>query len=100
MANDVHNETIVDVLSWAGVKEFISIVLQYILEHAEMRNKQAFFEFVTIDISPEIGSEVMTLAEQLRQEGKLENQLEIAKRLLAEKVEFAFISKITGLSLE
>lgn len=45
----------------------------------------------------------MTLAEQLRAEGRIEGRLEseyeIAKRLLSERLELQFIAKITGLPI-
>jgi predicted transposase/invertase (TIGR01784 family) len=51
---------------------------------------------------------MMSIAEQLRQEGKLEglhegelkSKLKIAKRMLAENSAPVFIAKVTGLSLK
>lgn len=46
----------------------------------------------------------MSLATQLKEEGRLEGELnkerEIAKRMLEEGSELAFVVKVTGLSLE
>lgn len=90
-----------------GGKDYISIIFQYIYERAELKNEEAFFNLITTNISPEVGEEIMTLAEQMRQkgrlegfhEGKLKESIEITKRLLAENVELLFIAKVTGLSL-
>ncbi len=90
-----------------GGRDYIAIVLQYILERGELRDKQAFFELINHQISPEVGEKIMSLAEQLKAEGRMEGRaegvekrnIEIAERLLAEKVELSFIQKITGLSL-
>jgi len=46
----------------------------------------------------------MSLAEQLKQEGRIEGELnkerEIAKRMLDEGSDPAFVAKVTGLSLD
>lgn len=74
-------------------------MLQYIYERAELKNKEAFFDLITTKISPDVGEKIMTLAEQMREEGKIEGETEIAKRLLNENLDLLFISKMTGLSL-
>lgn len=92
----------------SGGHEFVAIVLQYALERGELENKKAFFELINNQISADMGEKVMTLAEQLRaegrqeglQEGILEGKLEVAERLMQERVEISFIAKITGLPLE
>ena len=92
----------------SGGRDYISIVLQYILERGELRDKRAFFELINKEISPDVGEKIMSLAEQLKAEGSVEgqveeiqkNKIEIAERLLARKTELAFIAEITGLSLE
>lgn len=91
----------------AGGRNYISIVLQYIFERAELKDKEAFFDLINTRISPDVGENVMTLAEQFRQEGMqkgiekgtLNGKLETAKRLLKKNVEISFISEITDLSL-
>lgn len=107
-------------IAQSGGRHYVSVVLQYALERGELKNKQAFFELINTQISSEVGEKIMTLAEQLKaegraeglqtglqkgiqegvQKGKFEGKLEIAKRLLVEGVEIAFIAKITGISLE
>lgn len=42
----------------------------------------------------------MSLAEQLKEEGRIEKEREIAKRMLDEGAEPAFVAKVTGLSLD
>jgi len=87
----------------SGGRDYVAIVLQYVLERGELKDKQAFFELINAKISPEVGETIMSLAEQLKAEGKVEGKaerdIEIAKRLLAEGVDVAFIAKITGLSV-
>ncbi len=46
-----------------GGRDYIAIVLQYILERGELRDKQAFFELINHQISPEVGEKIMSLAE-------------------------------------
>jgi predicted transposase/invertase (TIGR01784 family) len=92
----------------SGGREYISVMLQYVLERGDLKDKPAFFELINQKISPEIGDEVMTLAERIRIEGKLEGiaegelkgKAEVAQSLLASGAELAFIAKITGLSLD
>ena len=88
----------------AGGRNFIAIVLQYLLERGELSDKEAFFELIDTQISHEVGEKIMSLAEQLKEEGRIEGELskekEIAKRLLDEGSDPAFVAKITGLSLD
>ena len=42
----------------------------------------------------------MSLAEQLKEEGKIEGKLEIAKKMLDEGSDLVFVAKVTGLSLD
>src|SRR5207253_4034154 len=63
-------------ITQAGGENYVSIVLQYALERGELRNKQAFFALINTQISPEVGEKVMTLAEQLIQEGRQEGRQE------------------------
>lgn len=92
----------------SGGRDYIAIVLQYIYERAEMRDENAFFNLITDEISPDVGENIMTLAERMRhrgeqegiQKGALEEKLGTANRMLKENVEPIFISRITGLSLD
>jgi predicted transposase/invertase (TIGR01784 family) len=90
-----------------GGRDYIAIVLQYLLERGELSDREAFFNLINTQISPEVGDKIMTLAEQLkqegrqegRQEGKQESKLEIAKRMLDAGSDPVFVTKVTGLSL-
>lgn len=91
-------------LEQSGGKNFAEIVLTYILDRGELDNKEAFFKLIQTQLSPEVGEKVMTIAEQLVEQG-LEKGMEkekqiIAERLLSEGIELDFIAKITKLPLE
>lgn len=91
-----------------GGRDFIAIVLQYLLERGELSDRKAFFKLIDTQISHEVGEKIMSLAEQLKEEGRIEGKLEgklegekeIAKRLLKEGSEPDFVAKVTGLSLD
>ncbi|MBA2650536.1 MAG: Rpn family recombination-promoting nuclease/putative transposase [Legionella sp.] len=95
-------------LDRSGGRDFLAIVLQYIIERGEISDKDEFFNLIDTKISPEVGEQIMSLAKELKEEGRLEGRLEgelnkereIAKRLLKEESDPAFILKVTGLSLE
>lgn len=91
-------------LDQAGGRDFIAIVLQYLLERGELSDKDAFFKLIDTQISHEVGEKIMSLAEQLKEEGRIEGELnkekEIAKRLLEEGADPVFVAKVTGLSLD
>lgn len=84
----------------AGGRDFIAIVLQYLLERGELSDKEAFFKLIDTQISHEVGEKIMSLAEQLKEEGRTEKEREIAKRMLDEGAEPTFVAKVTGLSLD
>lgn len=98
MANLMHE------IEHSGGRDFIAIVLQYILERGEISNPSAFFQLIDTKISPEVGEHIMSLAIKLKEEGKLEGKLEsqteIAKRMIEAGSDSAFIIKVTGLSEE
>lgn len=78
-------------------------MLQYLLERGELSDKDAFFNLIDQQISHQVGEKIMSLAEQLRQEGIREGEhkkeIEIAERMLAEGSDPVFIEKITALSI-
>lgn len=98
IANTLHQ------LDNAGGRDFIAIVLQYLLERGELSDKDAFFELIDTQISHEVGEKIMSLAEQLKEEGRIQGELnkerEIAKRMLDAGAEPAFVANVTGLSLD
>ncbi len=70
----------------------------------ELSDKEAFFKLIDTKISHEVGEKIMSLAEQLKEEGRLEGVLkgkfEIAERMLAEDSDPIFVAKVTGLPLD
>jgi predicted transposase/invertase (TIGR01784 family) len=91
-------------LDKTGGRDFIEIVLQYLLERGELSDKEAFFKLIDTQISHEVGETIMSLAEQIKEEGKeegkIEKEREIVKRMLDTGSDPAFVAKVTGLSLE
>ncbi|HAU1484593.1 TPA: Rpn family recombination-promoting nuclease/putative transposase [Legionella pneumophila] len=87
-----------------GGRDFIEIVLQYLLERGELSDQDAFFKIIDTQISHEVGEKIMSLAEQLIEEGKAkgknEERLEIAKKMIEEGIDPDSVIKITGLSLD
>ena len=83
----------------AGGRDYIEIVLQYLLERGELSDNEAFFKLIDTQISHEVGEKIMSLAEQLKEEGRIEKEREIAKRMLNEGMDPALVAKVTGLSL-
>ena len=49
---------------------------------------------------PSVEEEIMTLAERIEEKGRLAEKMQIAKKLLQEQTDPAFVAKITELSLE
>jgi len=102
-----------------GGEKYVEIVVEYLFERADTEAQNEFISLINKEISTEMGEKVMTIAERFRLEGlqqgiqkglekgKLEGKLEgieevkttIAKRLLAEKVDSAFIARITQLTI-
>ena len=84
-------------------RDYIGVVLQYILERAELSDQAAFFELINTNVSHETGEKIMSIAQKLRTEGKLEGKLEekinTAKKMLTEGIDPVFVSKITELTL-
>ncbi len=99
-----------------GGENYVSIVLEYVLDRGDIKNKQDFFELINEQISTEVGEKIMTLREQFieegfnrgklegKHEGKLEGkheaELALAKKLLAAGLELRFVAEMTNLSLE
>ena len=56
------------------------------------------------EISPRAAEDIMTIAEKIRVEskleGKLEEKIDMAKKMMAEGVDAAFVAKISGLPLD
>ena len=55
-------------------KRVVKIVINYIIDRAEISNKEAFVDLIKETFTEELGEEVMTLAEQWREEGRQESR--------------------------
>jgi predicted transposase/invertase (TIGR01784 family) len=53
----------------ADGKRVISIVIKYVLDRGRIADKAPILDLIRTELSPEVGDEMMTVAEQLRQEG-------------------------------
>ena len=92
----------------SGGRDFIETVLHYLLIRGELSDKNAFFNLIDTQISHEVGEKIMSLAEQLKAEGRVEGlieglkkgQIESAKKMLDENSDPVFVLKVTGLSLD
>jgi recombination-promoting nuclease RpnB len=84
-------------------KEFVGLVLQYIIGGAEISDDEALIDLINTEISDELGEKFMTAIEKWIQQGmekgKLEGKLELVEKMLLNGVEPAFISKNTGITL-
>lgn len=76
-------------------------LINYIVEvDKEHRSYQEILNLIMSKISPKAGDEIMNLAEVWKEEGALNERLNIAKKFLAEGIDPVFVAKNTGLSLE
>jgi predicted transposase/invertase (TIGR01784 family) len=82
-------------------KDTLIAITIYIVNEAKF-SRETLTEITDKNLSKEKGEIIMTIAEQLRQEGeikgKIEGKKEILRNLLKEGLDNAFIAKITGLS--
>ena len=88
-----------------GKGQFVLQLLSYIMAiDEEHRSVAELTRLIHNKLSPDAEKEIMSLAEILRQEGKLDGELkrniEIAKKMLVDGVEPAFVAKYTEMSLE
>lgn len=75
-------------------------VLIYILDRGEIGNPDTFFDLVKTNLSPEIGEKIMTIAEQLEEKGRMQEKVQLAMRLLAQKEDTSRVASLTDLSPE
>lgn len=100
--------TVFKQLDKSGDRDEVIDMLYYLLNEGEFLNEEQFWAILHQEFHPDIEDRVMTIAQKLRasgkeegrQEGKLEAKLEVARRMLAEGTEMAFIVKLTGLSIQ
>jgi predicted transposase/invertase (TIGR01784 family) len=82
----------------AGGINYIQTALTYLLNTNETTDKKALFEAVCDNLSEESGEKIMTIADQLRAEGKAEEKRAIALRLLKVNIPIEAIIRVTELS--
>ena len=80
--------------------DICGIVLQYVVESGEFNSEEEFFKLLNSNVSHEMGEQLMSLAEKLILKGKNEERVEIAKQMIKEGADPAFIFKVTKLPLE
>lgn len=80
-----------------GDSAYLYTILSYVVEAAEVSSQEEFFHAIK-QLESLNEEKVMTIAEQLRQEGKIEGKMEIAVNMLQEGVSLETISKFTHLS--
>jgi len=80
--------------------DMMPMVLKYLLVAGEQWDRSEFFNIIYKGLPRPMEENVMTIAEQLRQEGHQKGIEEMAKRLLCESVDPAFVSRVTGLPME
>ena len=99
---------IVDNLNTIGLNkhgQYVVELVKYILNiDDDHRNVAEFVNIMHDKLLPSVEEEIMTLAERIEEKGRLDGRLDekmqIAKKLLQEKTDPAFVAKITELSLE
>lgn len=76
-------------------------VIYYILRHGDTDDREKLVETL-IQTKPQLKEQIMTVEQQWRQEGRqeglLEGKLQVAQRMLLDKIDVATIMKFTGLS--
>jgi predicted transposase/invertase (TIGR01784 family) len=82
------------------IEEYIYVTLSYIVEAAEIKDKEAFIETIRKGLTEIDEDKIMTLAEQWKQEGRQAERLEVARSMLLEGIGNQTVAKITGLSEE
>ena len=84
--------------------KLVEDMLYYVLENAESKEGKEVLHFFEKAVSEEKRGNIMTIAEKLRAEGMqqgMQNKaLEIAKKMVSQKIDINTVSTITGLNLE
>lgn len=81
--------------------QYVLQLLSYILAIDEEHHST--FELIKMmknKLTPKVGEEIMSLAEILKEEGRFEEKLNTAKRMLADGIDPAFVAKATQLPLD
>lgn len=90
------------------IEEYIYVSLSYIVEAAEIKDKEAFMETIKKGLTEIDEDKIMTLAEQWKQEGlqqglekgRAEGKTEIVCSMLQKGIDASIIMEVTGFSLE
>jgi recombination-promoting nuclease RpnB len=104
------------VVEQAGDYSYVKAALIYLVNAGEVSNQQAFVEIILKGLSTETGENMMTIAQQFKEQGRVEGEaigiergIEkgkteakkiIAMRILNKGLSLATISQITDLSIE
>lgn len=82
---------------------YISTITNYILKGSSIADEETFRQMIHGAVSPDTEEKMMTLAENImkkgRQEGRQEEKMYIAKKLLTEGTDPVFVAKVTNLQL-
>ena len=82
------------------IEEYIYVTLSYVVEAAEIKDKEAFIETIRKGLTEINEDKIMTLAEQWKQEGLEKGRLEIARSMILKGFDTQIIMEVTGLSQE
>jgi hypothetical protein len=80
--------------------EYIRAVIEYVLYTKKVDSRDKFIHELTTRLSPTVGEEIMTIAEQLKQEGGMETAERIAAALLCKHQSVDEIAEVTQLPKE
>lgn len=94
----------------AGGRSYVQAALTYLLTTSEVSNSEAFLKTIQTSLSSETGANIMTIAQQLKAEGRMEGETlgiqkgqfeakkSIARKLLQQGLSIETICQITELS--
>lgn len=77
--------------------DYFRFTIEYVLEEGEVSNADKFIELLKRAL-PHEKENIMTIAQQLRQEGLQQEKHNIAENLLKANQPIDFVEKMTGLS--
>ena len=80
-------------------KEMLGLLLNYLFNAGNIEDIDSFMTSSIEKLSSPMRSEIMTFAEKLEERGIEQGKQDIALKMLNERVDLAFISKVTDLSL-
>jgi len=80
------------------IEDYIYVTLSYIVEAADIKDKEAFIETIRKGLTEIDEDKIMTLAEQWKQEGRQAERLEVARSMLQKGLDAQVIMEVTGLS--